>query len=861
MKNVLLSNNNKPVIKKLASRSLKASKNHIAILAIILAALLFTSVFTVALNLQSSIQDFTMRGQGGYPHAVLEHVTIDEYEELAADERWAETGYSIWVGYAVGANLDKLPTEVRWSDDNNAKWTYAYPETGRMPEEEKEFATSDLVLKALGVPAELGTQVELTIQLDKKTVTDTFTLCGIWDGSTVAYRQMLWLSRDYAEEIAPVARGSSLGTNYSTLDGFVFGSFMLPSALNLEKQVAEIAMDYPLEAEFKANSAYSLSKVDPSGILMVAVAVLIVLLAGALLIYNIFYISIAQDTRFYGMLKTLGTTPTQIRKMVYKKALRLSAIGIPIGFLLGWPIGQLLTPLIVGMMDSSVRVMRTANPVIFAGAAIFSLLTVFISCRKPAKLAAKVSPIEALRYVEQNSITRKSRRSHRARMVHMAGQNLRRSRKKVSVVTLSLALSIMLLNTCFSVIHSFDFEKFVEARTLTDFTVADAQSIGLSTPYSPVAVSQDFIAQAETLEGLENIGSIYESFVNIPITNEEVEKLQALGSDPEIAENIGYQSVMVQLDYDIQIWPVFLYGMDEWPASFLEVIEGELDMEKWLAGEGVFVTQMDIMSHSEPWYHPGDTITIDSGSEMVIVSSHMTDIPQGNGTRKTYEVLAVVDFPVALDSPGSVGMCFSCFLPSEEFLSFYEAREDGYCASKTIFNVDDEHMAAAENWVKNYTTNIDGMLDYNSIAKLEESFSGVLAMFRIVGGVLCAILAFIGILNFINSMTTSILTRHTEIAILQAVGMTGRQVKSMLILEGLGYAVLGFGLSLILSALANITIVQTLGNELAFFTYDFTLTPALLCIIPLVLVTAIVPLICYRNMAKQSVVERLRKSE
>ncbi len=301
--------------------------------------------------------------------------------------------------------------------------------------------------------------------------------------------------------------------------------------------------------------------------------------------------------------------------------------------------------------------------------------------------------------------------------------------------------------------------------------------------------------------------------------------------------------------------------MDEWSASFLKVIEGELDMEKWLAGEGVFVTQMDIMSHSEPWYHPGDTITIDSSADMVIVSSHMTDIPQGNGIKKTYEVLAVVDFPVALDSPGSVGMCFSCFLPSEEFLSFYEVGEDGYCASKTIFNVDDEHMAAAENWVKNYTTNIDGMLDYNSIAKLEESFSGVLAMFRIVGGVLCAILAFIGILNFINSMTTSILTRHTEIAILQAVGMTGQQVKSMLILEGLGYAVLGIGLSLILSAMANVTIVRTLGNELAFFTYDFTLTPSLLCIIPLVLITAIVPLICYRNMAKQSVVERLRKSE
>ena len=72
-------------------------------------------------------------------------------------------------------------------------------------------------------------------------------------------------------------------------------------------------------------------------------------------------------------------------------------------------------------------------------------------------------------------------------------------------------------------------------------------------------------------------------------------------------------------------------------------------------------------------------------------------------------------------------------------------------------------------------------------------------MYRFVGGVLCAILALIGILNFINSMTTSILSRHKEIAMLQSVGMTGWQVKQMLICEGVGYSALGLLCSLILS--------------------------------------------------------------
>lgn len=98
------------------------------------------------------------------------------------------------------------------------------------------------------------------------------------------------------------------------------------------------------------------------------------------------------------MLKTLGTTARQIRKIVYKKAIKLSLVGIPLGLVLGWPIGRLLLPFIVDMLTDDMRVVTTINPVIFLVAIVFSLITVFISCQKPAALAAKVSPMEALHY-------------------------------------------------------------------------------------------------------------------------------------------------------------------------------------------------------------------------------------------------------------------------------------------------------------------------------------------------------------------------------------------------------------------------------------------------------------------------------
>lgn len=76
-------------------------------------------------------------------------------------------------------------------------------------------------------------------------------------------------------------------------------------------------------------------------------------------------------------------------------------MGIPIGLLLGWPIGRLLLPAIVNMLTDDIRVVTTVNPSIFLVAIVFSMITVLISCQKPAAMAAKVSPIEALHYVEQ----------------------------------------------------------------------------------------------------------------------------------------------------------------------------------------------------------------------------------------------------------------------------------------------------------------------------------------------------------------------------------------------------------------------------------------------------------------------------
>ena len=838
MTDILFGNNNRLVLKLLAKRSLKAQKNTIAVLAIMLATLLFTSLFTIAISLQTAMQESNMRTTGTSAHAGIKRLSWEEYEKLSSDTGIKDIGYSIIIGNAVGDDFNKTPTELRYGDETYSELTFNTPDTGHLPEQKNEIATSRIVLDAMGLPDKVGTQMKLTFTTDTDTFTDTFTLCGIWDGDAVAYRQTMLLSKKYTEQVAPVIHGETDGTTPPVGTGYIDAVMMMPTAWNIEKQALEVTSKYGLDERVSINDAYGMATVSLSSMLPLVTGIAVIFIAGYLLIYNVFYISIAQDIRFYGMLKTLGTTARQIRKIVYKKAIKLSLMGIPIGLLLGWPIGRLLLPAIVNMLTDDIRIVTTVNPLIFLVAIVFSAITVFISCQKPAILAAKVSPMEALHYIEQAGGKKKQRRSKHISTMMMAKNNLTRNKKKVMIVTLSFALSIVLLNSVYTYVTSFDFDKFVADFSLTDFTVSDTTVINNYAPYNTANVSQDFISQAESLNGLEDIGNIYLWTSKQPLSDNDLARLQELSaSSSDIANELENYSVR-------QEHGVNVYGLDDFSAEYVQVLDGELNTEQWKAGTGVYVTPLRMMGDgSLCLYKPGDQISV----------------TQLDGTNKVYDVLAVVSIPSALQTPLQVDMGLDYIFPTNELLGNMVSADQP--AMKTIFNVDEEHQLATENWLKNYTTNTDTALDYLSKVTLRQIFDGMINMYRLVGGALCAILALIGILNFINSMTTSILSRYREIAMLQSIGMTGRQVKQMLIYEGIGYSILGLLGSLILSVIASLTVVRMMGAELTYFTWHFTLLPVFLCIIPLILITAIVPLVCYNKISQKTVVDRLRIAE
>ncbi len=657
--------------------------------------------------------------------------------------------------------------------------------------------------------------------------------------------------------------GSSAGAPEGEYSGYVYASFMLPSSWQLEDRAYQIFCDHGLGDEFHFNAAYSMSSFTLADALPVLALALLVLAAGYLLIYNIFYISIVQDIHFYGQLKTIGASSKQLRKLIYRKALRLSAVGIPLGLALGWALGTALSPAILGNMAISKSIsVHSAHPLIFLAGAAFTLLTVFISCRKPAKMAGRVSPMEALRYNEAALSKVKERRSGAVSPARLARQNLGRGRKKLAVVALSLALSLVILNSVAVFAGGFDFESFISDFLVTDFAVGDAGIINSMTRNTRrSAVDDSLRGSIAALEGMEGMGSVYCCFADQPITDELAAIIRDAGQYEEVAQSRMYQHAVGQIDGTIDtrgnmIYAV--YGLDDYAAQKLTALEGELDWDKWRAGEGVFITPAALWGGKYCLYHPGDTMSVDL-TELVDGYAYNYWDESAPRTVKTYEVLAVVDLPGAFYSGSNMGSGTLVILPEAEYLQY--VNEEFRLPMLTVFDVDDEHMAQAEAFVKNYTENVDPTLDYRSLPSIREEYRGFLRMFTLVGGALCALLALIGILNFINSMTTSVLTRQRELAMLRAVGMTAGQLKRMLIFEGLGIAGIGLALALALAAVMDLTVLRAITAEMAAFTIRFSLTPVLLAAPPLLALTALVPWLCCCRLERQPLVERLRAQD
>ena len=175
------------------------------------------------------------------------------------------------------------------------------------------------------------------------------------------------------------------------------------------------------------------------------------------------------------------------------------------------------------------------------------------------------------------------------------------------------------------------------------------------------------------------------------------------------------------------------------------------------------------------------------------------------------------------------------------------------------FDTAGEANAAMEAFLQDYTENVNPQFDYESKSTYAGEFESMRSMFSLLGGTLSFIVGLVGTLNFFNAILTGIIARKREFAVLQSIGMTGKQLKAMLVYEGLFYALGAAAISLVLTLLLGPVAFQAVGSLFWFFTYRLTLAPFVLILPLFALLGILVPLGVYRSVSKFTVVERLRE--
>ncbi len=123
------------------------------------------------------------------------------------------------------------------------------------------------------------------------------------------------------------------------------------------------------------------------------------------------------------------------------------------------------------------------------------------------------------------------------------------------------------------------------------------------------------------------------------------------------------------------------------------------------------------------------------------------------------------------------------------------------------------------------------------------------------------ILALIGILNFTNTIISSMDAPRRELAVLQSIGMTGQQLRRMLSWEDLLYAIITLALTVTVGSAVTYGLVHLLSSEMLYFTWHFTVFPLTLCAPVLLVLCLLVPTLCYRSLRRHTIVERLRETE
>ena len=883
MNDILFGNNNKAVIKKLANRSFRSNKmrNVIAVIAIALTTFLFTAVLTIGMGAKGTLEYNMAKMIGTGADALVQGLSEEQFQQLKENSMFEKVG--CWVPIEIMTNTNRIFAEIDYADQSQLELRMQTPRTGSAPQKANEVLVSANILKDLNIEEKIGAEIPIEFKNRQSGQMYHFDMVvsGIYDTPNEKSESVI-VSKAFMEEnpemMSEIAQGRE-GCGIYDADVIMRDSSMVKERISeFVRSIGGNPDDRSAENYIRIAPNTILSNNSGGSIMWLVAGVFGVLFmfCGYLLIYNVFEIAVTNDIRQYGLLRTVGTTSQQIKRLVNRQALYLFLIGTPFGLLFGILLGRSILPAALQMFAAdysgkNIEVSTLPYLGIIVGAILFSGLTVYISTRKSVKKASRVSPIEAIRYVEQDTVSIKRKKTISGAVIpRMAKANLQRNKRRTVFIVISLTLSIVLLNSVFIFSGSFDEDAYIENQTRSDFIV-----------YSPViqaawgdnfghdsAVPEKAVEEIKEQPGVTNEAYLYRNTF-------EDDHISCDWGTPYVVDNTNKEQRMLPEHLNLGVYQTEngghtvgltadnhplgnVFGFSENFFNRLDIIEGETDLsilkDKLWNGNNV-ILMGEYNDH-------GNFGGADAASYCGLSVGDTIQFYENGTPTEEFTIIAkaaATDSDVTVTGGGSnIAQIIEgpkIFMAENKFKEIY--------ATPTLygflFDVEEQYQQEMENYLTQDTD-----VAYTSIQTMKATVSSVKNVVLLIGGVIGAVFALVGLINFINLVMTNIITRRHEFATMQSIGMTNRQLRKMMISESFSYVLLAGIVGTLVAATLGMTLLRAFvenGPTSMMMTFQITLLPALIMLILFLALAFIVPVVALRLFNNRSVVERLRVNE
>lgn len=844
-------NRNKEVIKRVEKGMMKANRtrNIFAVVAVALTTFMITTIFSLGINYKENMDLTSVRTSGTNANVSLAMPTNEQEKEIRDLDYVKTVGTQYMIGSVAGKNEADRDLAIAMQYYDNTEWEKHYKEAisnikGEYPKKENEIMLSEDALSQLGIKEpKLDMEIPLSYVSKDGEQKDTFTLSGWFRSYTGT--GMAFLSESYCQEHGYTMQNS--GVLSISLD-------------NPKDNFYDIQDDITLNENQTFQGSVSMSSSSGSVYAMIILLVFFIIGSGYLLIYNVLYISISRDTRFYGLIKTLGTTEKQIKTLVKRQALTFGCIGIPIGVILAGVLSFGIVPVILeNAFDSGKSIMDAEmffHPSIFILSIIFSALTVWISCNAPAKVAGKISPIEALRYQNFASTKTKSRNSTNGGKLHvMAYHNVFRDKKRAFLVFMSLFMGITMILGVNGMIGSMKAENYVEKYMDYNFEYRDVQFEQYEQPNKEVPqFDEQFVEQIKQIDGVKNVDIQKTVWGGIAFDEADLEEFMKIKYEDSRYKTEGqsYQEMVADLkkyanagDYGCYITTLDDKAVEEYNTEHPDT---PIDIEKFQRGETA-ISGMDTEYNAPNTALVGRTLSLTADSPDGKATDFLID---GSFYFGDYEN----NLSYSMDQRKDISI-----VPDIIYVS--EAGMERLTSAPIIsgIGIDIKDMNQLEE-IDSELQALNGTLtktewSYQSPVGIIEEFNQMNYSMNLLGNGAAVLLIVIGLINFINVMLTGVVARKNEFAVMESIGTSKKQIKKILTLEGGIYALVTTGLIMTLGNAFLLLVADAVPHiaDYAKFEYPFALVICLIFAIFIICLS--VPAIVYRAVSKETVIERL----